>query len=114
MATILRDRMGKMRDGLGRTRDRMATTMRDGMGRTREYLTAIRENPEKMHILKTIGFILGGIMFIMIGYVLLDEQKVLDSIDDTKTSDLNKMFAWLNIVIGSFAILYTLYSVIKG
>jgi len=80
----------------------------------RAYLSQLAANPYKQQIMTTLATIVVGITLIMIGYVLLEDQKTISNLDDTKTSDFNKILAWITIVLGGLAILYTLYSVIKG
>ena len=81
---------------------------------TRSYLSQLASNPFKQQMMTTMLSITLGIFFIAAGSILLVNQKTIDDLDNTKTSDTRKIGGWIYISIGTLIILYTLYSIFRG
>jgi hypothetical protein len=75
----------------------------------RSYIGALGTNPAKKEVVMYIGGLLLAAFLITTGALLIKDEKTIDDLDHTKTSDLNKTLAWIQVVIGSLVVLYLLF-----
>ena len=72
-------------------------------------MSALGTNPAKKEVVMYIGGLILAAFLITTGALLIKDEQTINDLDSTKTSDLNKTLAWIQVVIGSLVVLYLLF-----
>jgi uncharacterized BrkB/YihY/UPF0761 family membrane protein len=76
----------------------------------RRMLSSMRENPYKKQLVNTLMFLTVGAFVITIGAIVVDDQGIIKTADNSKTSDFKYWTGITSIVLGCLVILYLIYS----
>lgn len=76
----------------------------------RSYARAFSENPYKKQLMNTLMALVFGAVTITAGAFLVDDQNLLKTADNSKTSEFRYYSGITCIVLGSLIVLYIMYS----